>query len=370
MTDQEYMELALQVAEAARGQTSPNPLVGAVVVKDSMIVGIGAHLKSGEAHAEVQAIRMAGEKCQDATIYVTLEPCSHYGKTPPCADLIVQSGFKKAVIATLDPNPKVAGNGVRKLTQSGIDVEVGILEEEAKKINRWFFHGLRTKRPFVTLKFATTIDGKIATETNDSKWVTGEVARLDVHRYRHQYDAILVGIHTVQADHPSLTTRLPNGGIHPLRVVLDTTLKINEQEPMLHDQQTKVVIFTGANYDKAKKQRMLSNPQIEIISLTTEKIILRDVLAILYKKGILSLFVEGGATINGSFLKEQLIDEIIHYIAPKIIGGAKAPSAFGGEGIEKMVDAKMFTLQSTEQMGEDLKLIYKRKEDEMCLPES
>lgn len=359
MSEQEYMKLALQLAEAARGQTSPNPLVGAVIVKDSMIVGMGAHLKSGEAHAEVQAIEMAKEHCQGATIYVTLEPCSHYGKTPPCADLIIQHHFKKVVIATLDPNPKVAGNGVKKLKQAGIEVEVGLLEEEAKELNRWFFHGLQTKRPYVTLKFATTIDGKIATETFDSKWVTSVESRMDVHRYRHMYDAILVGINTVKEDHPSLTTRLPIGGRHPVRVILDTSLRIGEKEPLLHDKMGPVLIFTSSTCNEAKKARLLQNEQVEIYSLHTPTIVLQEVLTVLYKKGILSLLVEGGGLINSSFLQEGLIDELIHYMAPKILGGIDAPSAFRGKGIEKIKDAQTFTLLSSEQIGDDMKFVYR-----------
>lgn len=206
------MELALNLAEATIGQTSPNPSVGAVVVKDGQLLGVGTHLKAGEPHAEVHAIAQAGQKAKGADIYVTLEPCAHYGKTPPCAELLVKSEVKKVYIACLDPNPKVAGKGVKILTEAGIEVEVGIGEQRALKINQSFFHYQNTRRPFITLKAATTLDGKTATVTGDSKWITSEKAREDVHEERHKHDAILVGgRNTVEQDNPSLTTRLPPG---------------------------------------------------------------------------------------------------------------------------------------------------------------
>lgn len=212
MNDEYYMTLALHLARGTLGQTSPNPVVGAVVVKDHQIVGMGAHLKAGEPHAEVHAIRMAGDKAKAATLYVTLEPCSHYGKTPPWADLIVASEMKKVVIATTDPNRKVADKGIEKLKNAGIEVEVGLLQQEAQELNKVFFYHIQTGLPYVTLKTAVSLDGKTATVSGESKWITGEEARADVHQFRHQHDGILVGVNTVITDNPSLTTRLPGGG--------------------------------------------------------------------------------------------------------------------------------------------------------------
>ena len=201
MKDTDYMSLAIELAKQTKGQTSPNPVVGAVVVKDNAVVGLGAHLKAGEPHAEVHAIRMAGDKAKNATIYVTLEPCSHHGRTPPCSNLIIESKIKRVVIASVDPNPLVAGSGIKRLQDAGIKVEVGLLRKQADELNEVFFHYISTKRPYITIKSATSLDGKIATSTGESKWITGEEARNDVHQYRHEHDAILVGVNTV--DPPS-----------------------------------------------------------------------------------------------------------------------------------------------------------------------
>ena len=208
-TDQYYMQLALDLAASAKGKTNPNPLVGAIIVKDGVIAGTGIHRKAGEPHAEVHAFRMAGEYAKGATLYVTLEPCSHYGKTPPCANLVKDSGVSRVVVAMQDPNPEVAGRGIALIRDAGIEVQVGVLEEKAKRLNERFIHNMITNRPFVISKFAMTLDGKLATHKGHSKWITGEPSRHHVHQLRNEVDAILVGIGTVLADNPSLTTRLP-----------------------------------------------------------------------------------------------------------------------------------------------------------------
>jgi diaminohydroxyphosphoribosylaminopyrimidine deaminase/5-amino-6-(5-phosphoribosylamino)uracil reductase len=225
MNDIYYMNLALNLAKGTLGQTSPNPVVGAVLVKENQIVGMGAHLKAGEAHAEVHAIQMAGIKAKGATLYVTLEPCSHFGKTPPCSDLVIRTGIKKVFVATTDPNPQVAGTGIERIRKAGIEVHLGLLQEEARELNKVFFYNIRTGLPFVTLKSAISLDGKTATVTGESKWITGEEARNDVHQYRHQHDAILVGVNTLIKDNPTLTTRLASGGKNPVRIILDTHLR-------------------------------------------------------------------------------------------------------------------------------------------------
>lgn len=238
MNDQYYMDFAIDLAKRVSGQTSPNPVVGAVIVKHGEIVGFGAHLKAGEAHAEVQAIKMAGlEKTSGATVYVTLEPCSHFGKTPPCSNLLIESRVKRVVIASVDPNPLVAGEGIKKLQDAGIETVVGVCQEKALALNEVFFHYIKTNTPFVTLKTAASLDGKTATYSGESKWITGPDARLDVHHYRHKHDAILVGVETVIKDNPSLTTRLPSGGKNPIRVILDTSLRIPIHSNVLTDGQ-------------------------------------------------------------------------------------------------------------------------------------
>ncbi|MFC3884331.1 bifunctional diaminohydroxyphosphoribosylaminopyrimidine deaminase/5-amino-6-(5-phosphoribosylamino)uracil reductase RibD [Bacillus songklensis] len=355
MKDDDYMKLAIELAKATMGQTNPNPVVGAVVVNNGEVVGMGAHLRAGEAHAEVHALQMAGERAKGATIYVTLEPCSHYGKTPPCADLVVKKGIKRAVIASLDPNPLVSGKGIERMKAAGISVETGILKEEADALNKIFFHYIKTKIPYVTLKTASSLDGKTATVTGDSKWITGEQARLDVHQLRHQHDAILVGVQTVIADNPSLTTRLPGGGKHPIRIVLDASLRIPEECTLLNDGEAPTWIITGNNIDPEKAGR-LRNSFVEIFPLPTEKIDIKEALTFLGEKGVTSLLVEGGSTVHGSFLKAGRFNQMISYVAPKLIGGKEAPTLFGGEGIPNINEAVQLKIQSVEYVGDDLKL--------------
>lgn len=352
-----YMKFALQLASKAQGQTSPNPVVGAVVVKDGEIIGFGAHLKAGEAHAEVHALQMAGNKAKGATIYVTLEPCSHYGKTAPCADLLVKAGIKHAVVACLDPNEKVAGKGINRLQQAGIQVDVGLLQEEAEELNKVFFHYIKTKTPYVTVKSAVSLDGKTATKTGASKWITGEAARLDVHHYRNQHDGILVGVNTVIADNPSLTTRLPNGGKNPVRIILDTTLRTPVDAKVVMDQKVETWIFVGKNVSTQAKERFITNDLVQIIQLDEEVIHIKTVLEILGEKGMMSLFVEGGAEINGSFLNSRQINQLITYIAPKLIGGKTAPTSFAGMGFPTMSETLSLKIKHVDRIGADIRII-------------
>ncbi|MBU8907876.1 bifunctional diaminohydroxyphosphoribosylaminopyrimidine deaminase/5-amino-6-(5-phosphoribosylamino)uracil reductase RibD [Desertibacillus haloalkaliphilus] len=356
MNDREYMTLAIQLAKATTGQTSPNPVVGSVVVKDGQIKGMGAHLKAGEPHAEVHALTMAGDEAIGATIYVTLEPCSHHGRTPPCADLIIKKGVRRVVIATVDPNPVVAGKGIEKLQAAGIEVEVGLLKEEADQINQVFFHYMKTKRPFVTLKSASSLDGKTATVTKESKWITGNAAREDSHRYRHQHDAIMVGIGTVIEDNPSLTTRLQNGGKNPLRIILDHQLRIPLDATVVCDQQAPTWIVTSVDAPDEKEEK-LESLGVKVVRLQTSEIDIPVLLDVLGEKGITSLFVEGGATLHGSFLVAGTINQVITYIAPKLIGGKDAIPSIAGEGIESMSDVVELEVQSMERIGEDIKIV-------------
>lgn len=256
-TDSDYMQLALELAASAKGNTNPNPCVGAVLVKDGVIVGTGLHRKAGEPHAEVHAFNMAGEHAKGATLYVTLEPCSHYGKTPPCANLVKESGVSRVVVATMDPNPSVAGRGISLLRAAGIEVEVGLLEQEARKLNERFIHNMVANRPFVISKFAMTMDGKIATHNGHSKWITSEEARLQVHKLRHEMDGILVGVGTVLADNPSLTTRLPHReGENPIRIILDSELKTPLNANVVNTAVAQTIIVTSDEVDEAKVNRL------------------------------------------------------------------------------------------------------------------
>ena len=362
MLDHDYMKLALTLARSAKGQTSPNPNVGAVVVKNGEIIGMGAHLKAGGPHAEVHAIRAAGERVKGADIYVTLEPCSHYGKTPPCADLIIDSGIKRVVIASVDPNPLVAGKGIEKLKASGIQVDVGICEKEALELNEPFFHFIQTNTPYVTLKAAASFDGKTAAKTGDSKWITSPESRLQVHQLRNEHDAILTGVNTVIHDNPLLTARLPQGGKNPIRVILDSHLKIPMDANVIQDKSAKTIIFTRSDAD-VKKAEEIANCGAEIIFLE-ERISIDKVLKELGKKNIMTLLVEGGSEIHSSFIENDAFNQMILYLAPVIIGGKSAPSVVGGNGIDWMRQAKKLTFVSSEPIGPDIKIVAKPIKEE------
>ncbi|WNS76093.1 bifunctional diaminohydroxyphosphoribosylaminopyrimidine deaminase/5-amino-6-(5-phosphoribosylamino)uracil reductase RibD [Bacillus sp. DTU_2020_1000418_1_SI_GHA_SEK_038] len=357
MTNHEfYMQLALKNAQAMKGQTDPNPLVGAVIVNDNRVVGIGAHLKAGEPHAEIHAIRMAGEQARGGTIYVTLEPCSHYGRTGPCAEAIVKAGIKNVVIATLDPNPVVSGNGVKILEDAGIEVVTGICEAESRKMNEVFNKYIVEKKPFITLKSGITLDGKIATHTSSSKWITSEDARHDVHQLRSENMGILVGVNTVIHDDPELTSRIPNGR-HPIRVILDSTLKIPLESKVITDKKAETWIFTGENYDKDKR-KTLESLGISVFETTGSKTVdLNNVVEILGEKLVSSVLIEGGGTINASFLETKLIDKVVLYIAPKLVGGKHAPTFLEGTGIEMMSDAVELSDVTVTPIGKDFKFV-------------
>ena len=355
MTNHEfYMDLAINNARAMKGQTDPNPLVGSVIVNDNRIVGVGTHLKTSEPHAEIHALRMAGDKASGGTIYVTLEPCSHHGRTGPCAVAIVEAGLKKVVIATLDPNPMVSGRGVKILEDAGIEVIVGIREDASRKMNEVFNKFIVENRPFVTLKAGITLDGKIATHSSDSKWITSEEARSDVHKLRNENMAILVGVNTVIADNPELTTRIPNGR-NPIRIILDSTLKIPLESKVVTDKLADTWIFTSANYDEEKKKD-LEKLGIQVFSTSDSKQVNPiEVMNLLGEKGVSSVLIEGGGTINAAFLENKLIDKAIIYIAPKLIGGHLAPTFMEGSGFDKMADAVELIDTDFIKIGKDFK---------------
>lgn len=360
-TKEEWMGLALELAEATIGQTSPNPSVGAVVVRDGKLLGVGTHMKAGEPHAEVLALEQAGDDAEGADVYVTLEPCAHYGKTPPCAELLVEKKVKKVYISCQDPNPKVAGKGIEILEAAGIETEIGIEEERGRKVNKYFFHYLEKGRPFVTLKAATTLDGKTATKTGDSRWITSAIAREDVHRERHRHDAILVGRNTVVKDNPSLTTRLANGGKNPVRVILDSHLSL-DGDYYIFDQQAPTYMICGKSADKVKFEKKY--PHVKVLQVASEKVEIKEALKALGEEKIQSVYVEGGGQIHASLVKERIVDECHWYIAPKLLGGQDAISAIGGESPQFMKEAVDFNLLSIDQLGNDIKIVAKLKEVE------
>lgn len=356
MADHEkYMRLALDNARAMKGQTDPNPLVGAVIVNDNRVVGIGAHLKAGEPHAEIHALRMAGELARGGTIYVTLEPCSHHGRTGPCAIAVAEAGLSRVVIAGLDPNPLVAGRGARMLRDAGIEVITGVCEEEARRMNEAFNKYIATGLPFVTIKAGITLDGKIATASADSKWITSDEARRDAHRLRSENAAILVGVNTVIGDDPELTSRIPHGR-NPLRIVLDSSLRIPETAKVVADGKAPTWIFTAADPDPGRKAT-LERLGVRIIPTGgVDRVDPAEALAILGREQISTVLVEGGGEINASFFERRLVDKVTLYIAPKLIGGRNAPSFLEGNGIERMGDAVMLADFVFEPIGPDIRV--------------
>lgn len=351
------MREALELARNAEGRTSPNPMVGAIIVREGRIIAAGWHRKAGTPHAEVHALRMAGELAKDATLYVTLEPCSHYGRTGPCAKAVAEAGIKRAVIAMKDPNPLVSGRGIAILEDAGVEVKCGVLEEEAKKLNEVFLKWVPKKMPFVVLKTAMTLDGKIATYTGESQWITSEASRLRVHEYRDIYDSILVGIGTVLRDDPSLTTRLPDRtGKNPVRVIVDSQARTPLTAKVVTDGKARTII---AVTEQAPLDRVnaLKKAGVEVITAGDgEHVDLRTLMAKLGQMEICSVFVEGGGRINFSLIKEGLVDKVYAFIAPKVIGGSEALTPVEGEGFASLHDAVEFGDIEVEKIDGDILL--------------
>jgi diaminohydroxyphosphoribosylaminopyrimidine deaminase/5-amino-6-(5-phosphoribosylamino)uracil reductase len=342
MTDRHFMKSALELAARGKGYTSPNPMVGAVVVKDGKIVGKGWHKKIGGPHAEVNAIDDADDQAEGSTIYVTLEPCNHHGRTPPCTQKILTAGIKHVVMAMKDPNPDVTGSGGDFLTQNGITIEYGICEADAQRLNESFVKHIRTKRPFVLLKCAATLDGRIATRTGDSKWVTGESSRKYVHELRHEMDAIMVGVNTVKTDNPSLTTRLDDKkGVDPIRIVLDTQLSIPENSKLLQNTSGSDTLIITGNSESSLKRIALEKAGIKVINaaLKDGRIDLDALMNQLGEMGITSLLVEGGARVAASALQAKIVDKINFFYAPKVLGGDDGIPMCSGTGPELMADS-------------------------------
>lgn len=362
------MKRALDLSLLGSGFTSPNPLVGAVIVKDGRIIGEGYHEFYGGNHAEVNAIKNSIEDVAGATIYVTLEPCSHFGKTPPCANLLVEKKIERVVVATLDPNPLVAGRGIEILRKNGIDVVVGVMEKEALKINEVFINFITTKMPFCILKTAMTLDGKIATYTGDSKWITNEKSRAYVHELRNSLTGIMVGVNTIIKDDPSLTTRLTNKeGSDAIRIIVDSTLRIPMEAKILRIQSDKLTIIATTNRaddEKLKKLEKLNNVKVVVMPSKNSRVDLNYLMKWLGKQNIDSILVEGGATLNFSMIEEKLIDKMISFIAPKLLGGNNAKTPIGGSGIEKIKDAIILKDIKISTFDEDIMIeAYVRKEE-------
>lgn len=357
MRDEDFMREALRIAENGRGRTSPNPLVGAVIVKDGRIVAEGWHREAGTPHAEIHALNMAGELARDATLYVTLEPCAHYGRTGPCAKALVEAGLRRVVIGMQDPNPKVSGRGIDILRHAGIEVACNVLEADARKLNEIFLKWVTEGLPFVAMKTAMTLDGKIATAKGKSQWITNEASRARVHELRDIYDGILVGIGTVLADDPSLTTRLPDGcGKNPVRIVLDSSARMPLNSKMLRDGAAKTVIAV-TEQAPAEQVEALGLAGAEIITCGRgPRVDLRMLLQELAKREITSVFIEGGGTVNFSFLREGLVDKVYAFLAPKIVGGRNALTPVEGEGFGELSEAVQLDGLTAEPLDGDILL--------------
>lgn len=358
MTDESYIKLSIEIAKKGIGKVSPNPLVGCIIIKNDRIVGAGYHEKFGENHAEVNAIENAKESVEGAALYTNLEPCSHYGKTPPCVDLIIERKIKKVVIGTLDMNPLISGKGVKKLKSAGIDVKVGVLEKECIELNKFFFKYVVKKLPYISLKAAQTIDGKIADKHGESSWISSIQSRKYVHSLRSKYDSVLVGMGTVLADDPSLTVRLVEGR-NPKRVIVDTNLKLKLNHKIFNKNCDKnlIIITSKKSADKKRKINKLHSIGSTVLYAKDDgkdKINLKSALRELHKIGIASVLVEGGSNIFTSFVSENLFDDIFLFVSPKILGCGLP--IVGNLGIKNLKNSFKVKINNFEKIGDDVLL--------------
>jgi diaminohydroxyphosphoribosylaminopyrimidine deaminase/5-amino-6-(5-phosphoribosylamino)uracil reductase len=364
----EYMQRALHLARQALGRTAPNPAVGAVIVRDGRIVGEGFHPRAGEPHAEIFALRQAGELARGADIYVTLEPCAHQGRTGPCVEALIAAGISSVFAAVVDPNPLVAGRGIERLKTAGIRVEVGLCADEARKLIAPFAWHLRHQTPYTLYKAAMTFDGQVATACGDSRWVSSEHSRLRVHQLRDQVDAILVGIETVLADDPQLTTRLPAGGRDPLRVVVDSQLRIPLNSRIVNlDSRAKSLIATTDQADADKVSALqAAGCEVLILPAAAGRVDLPELWRQLGARGVQFLLLEGGRTLAAEVLRHRLLNAIQLYLAPKLVAGQGRGGLFAGCGCELMSQALDLGPIDVERVGADLLLTAEVKS---CLPD-
>jgi diaminohydroxyphosphoribosylaminopyrimidine deaminase/5-amino-6-(5-phosphoribosylamino)uracil reductase len=353
---EDYMRLAMHLALKAKGKTSPNPLVGAVVVKAGRVIARGYHQKAGLPHAEVRALQQAGKRAKDATLYVTLEPCTHFGRTGPCVDKIIASGIDKVYVGMLDPNPLNNGRGIEALRREGIRVEVGILQERLKKINEVFIKYVTRRIPFITVKVAQSLDGKIATASGDSKWITSDASRAYAHRLRRDFDAVMVGVNTILRDNPRLDHWFFKKEL--VKIVVDTQLS-TPPEANIFSQNSQVIIATlpsRAGQETENRKMLAAKARILEVKEKTGQVNLKDMLKKLAQLGVANLLVEGGGTLIGSLFDEGLVDKVLFFFAPKIIGGKDAISSVMGKGISRVDKAIKLKEVKLRRIGEDFLL--------------
>lgn len=354
---EKYMKVAIAQAKKAVGRVSPNPMVGAVLVKKGEIIGLGYHHQAGSPHAEINVLKKAGKKARNADLYVNLEPCCHYGRTPPCVDAIIESGIKRIMIGITDPNPLVSGKGIARLKSAGTTTQVGVLEEACSKLNEVYLKYITKKIPFVMLKVASSLDGKIATRSGDSRGITAQESLRFVHRLRDQCDALMVGIGTVQADNPLLTTRLKGKvGKDPIRVIVDSSLRISPQARLFNPHsQAGVIIATTQKAPRGKKERLEKiGAKVITVGSANGKVDLKKLMVALGKLEITSLLIEGGTKIITSALKDDIVDKIFFFYAPKILGGHAAHGITAGEGVEYVNQALNVQDLKVKRQGEDV----------------
>ncbi len=356
MTDETYMRRAIVLAERGAGWTSPNPMVGAVIVKDGRIIGEGWHRRYGEAHAERNALQSCTESPVGAVLYVTLEPCCHHGKQPPCTDAILEAGIRRVAVGSGDPNPLVAGKGVEFLRAHGVTVDTGVLKEECGALNPVFFHFIQTKRPYVVMKYAMTMDGKIATRTGDSRWITGEAARQRVHQDRHRYSAIMAGVGTVLADDPLLTCRM-EGGKNPVRIICDSHLRTPPDSRIVRTAREVPTILAAA-VPPPECRNALEDAGCQVWDLPGPegRVDLNALMDRLGARGIDSVLLEGGGELNWAALHSDIVQKVQAYIAPKLFGGTAAKSPIAGLGVETPAQAVRLVRTTVTQIGEDFLL--------------
>ena len=354
MKDTEHMRLALQLAEKGCGHVAPNPMVGAVLVKNGRIIGRGYHARSGSPHAERNALASCTESPEGATLYVTLEPCCHYGRTPPCTEAILRSGIRRVVIGSRDPNPLVAGNGIEQLRRQGIEVVEDVLKAECKKLNEVFFYFIQTGRPYVVMKYAMTMDGKTAAYTGASKWITGEAARRRVHEDRHRYSAVMVGIGTVLADDPLLTCRIENGR-NPLRIICDTHLRMPLTSQIVATAgEVPTVIATACTQSEAQKPYVKAGCRILPVSQKDAHLDLNELMTKLGGEKTDSILLEGGGILNRSALQAGIVNKVQTYIAPKLFGGTNGKTPVAGPGVPHPKDAFSLINSTVTRLDEDI----------------
>lgn len=354
---EKLMRRCINLAKKSEGRTSPNPLVGAVIFDDDFrIISEGRHEYFGGNHAERNAVLASKEDLRGKSIIVNLEPCSHYGKTPPCADLIIEKGFKRVICGMIDPNPAVQGRGIEKLKSAGIEVITGILEDECRELNKFFIKNQTKQLPYLTIKTATTADGKIATGKMVSKWITDEVSRSEVQKLRNKYDAVLTGSNTVKIDNPSLTCRMKKGR-NPVRIIADTYLSSPPESKVFNSDGARVIVLTSENADIETFKSKACFAEVIVCGVKNGHVDLNEALKILYKTGITSILAESGAGLNKTLIEEQLADELIQFIAPKILGDKHALGFVEGFNRDELSECNNLIISSTKKLKNDIMIV-------------